>query len=194
MSLYLGNDHVLYLLGLRAEADWTWEVGATVSASVLDEPGGSTITGGGPVSMAYQGLSTDTIGGTTADPTVVKSTSKMDLEVSVGATTGLSLSAGRFLYVMHDIATIWRVRRDVTITAGTDGWIHLEPFQWPGAKPTKVKATTGELVEILDGVYKGTLDAAFSAEAGVTYYVEFTVTAPGGLDAKWYEEAVAAYR
>lgn len=194
MALYIGNDHVLYLLGLRAEADWTWEAGATVSASVLDEPGGSTITGGGPVSLSYQGLALDTVGGTTADPTVVKATSKMDLQVTVGSTNDLQLSAGRFLFILHDIGTIWRVRRDVTISAGTDGWVHLEPFQWSAARPTKVKATTGELVEILDGVYKGTLDAAFSAEAGVTYYVQFSVSAPGGLDAVFYEEAVAAYR
>jgi hypothetical protein len=192
--LYIENDHALYLVNLRSGDDYSFINGATVNANVLADPtDASPITGGGPVTLSYVDPSPDTVGGTTASPTVVASTSKMDLTVTVGSTTGLDLSAGRLLQVMHD-TTIWKVRRDVAAAADASATIHLEPFYWTAAKPSKVKATAGEIVEIVDGTYKGTLDKAVSLEAGVTYYVKTEATAPGSVDGTWVEELEAVYR
>jgi len=192
--LYLDNDHTLYLVGLRSAEDYSFITTATVTANVLAAEGdASPITGGGPVTLSAINLGSDAIGGTATTPTVVKSYSKFDLEVTVGAGSALELSAGRLIAAFHN-ETIWKVRKDASILAGADGWIHLEPFRYSGSRPTKAKMTTGEEIEIVDGSYSGTLDKAVALADGTTYFVEYTVLNAGTQDGSWVEEAVAGYR
>lgn len=194
--LYLNNDHSLYVTNLRDGDTYAFLNAASVTAKVLAAKGDAAAITGGDVSLTYVDPSDtgDSIGGVAAtDPTTIQSTSKMDLEVTVGANDDLDLTAGRFIAPLHS-DTIWRVRKNVVILAGATGWIHLEPFRWPASEPTKVKMTVGEELEIIDGSYKGTLDKAVALVDGTTYYIEYTVVNGGTQDGSWVEEAMAGYR
>ena len=192
-KLLIGNDHLLYLTGLRDARDYSFVLTATVSASVLDAKGGSMISGGGPVSLALVSIGTDDIGGTAASPTTVKSVDGFDAVVTVGPTTALDLSAGRLLRVLHD-PQVWKLRRDASGAADSDVTLHLEPFIWEGrTRPRKLKLVEGEVIEIEDGTYVGTLDAAFSVEDGETYWIDY-VADEGGRDGAFGEEVDAEYR
>jgi hypothetical protein len=194
-QLLIGNDHVLYFVGLRRDDDFSFLTGKTVSASVVtDEEGLTVVTNGGPVSLSDINIGADDIGGTAASPTVVKSVDGRNVVVTVGGTNALALTAGRLIRVIHD-PQVWRVRLAAAGAAESDVTIHLEPFIYDGnTVPRKVKMTVGEIMEIEDGSYSGSLDKAFEVEAGTSYWVKYTVDAGSGLDGEWVEEVTAAYR
>jgi len=192
-KLLIGNDHLLYLIGVRDARDFSFVTTATVSGSVLDGKGGSVITGGGPVTLNLVTLGSDDIGGTAAAPTTIKSVDGFDVVVTVGPTTALELSAGRLLSALHD-ENVWQLRRDAAGAADSDVTLHLEPFFWTSqSRPRKLKLVEGEILEIEDGTYVGTLDAAFSVEDGTTYWIDY-VASEGGRDGAWGEEVDAEYR
>jgi len=191
--LLLNNDHLLYLTGVRDATDFSLVTTATVSASVKDEPDGSTISGGGPVTLNLIDIGSDTVGGEPGGKTIVTEVDGFDIIVTVGTTNSLALSAGRLLRVLHD-SQVWQLRLDASGNAGDSVTLHVEPLIWDGnSEPRKVKATIGEVLEIEQASYVGTLDAAFVATEGETYFVDFTAS-EGGRDGHWTEEVEAEYR
>jgi hypothetical protein len=199
---YLENDHSIELLGLRKSTDRSFVNDGTVTCTIYESD--KTTEVGGlvfPLAMGYVNPGSNTVGGEPANPTVVKSCSKWNMEVTVGATNNLDLPAGSFIQVLHS-EIIWRVIRAATGNAATDAVLHLEPYEWPvgddeeveEAKPTAVSETVGEIVELVDGIYRATLDKALSITDRKFYYAKVTVTEPGGLDGSFLLKAKAAYR
>ncbi len=192
-KLLIENDHLLYLTGLRDAKDYSFVTTATVAASVLDAEDGSAITGGGPVTLSLIVIGVDSVGGEPGGGTTIKSVDGFDAVVTVGTTNGLDLSAGRLLRVLHD-SNVWKLRLDASGAVGDDVTLHLEPFYWTSReRPRKLKLVEGEILEIEDGSYVGTLDAAFVAEDGEPYFVKYSAI-EGGREGSWVEEVEAEYR
>lgn len=194
--LFIDNDHSLQLVGLTDPSDHSYVIAATVEATLLDgSQTGSEVSGGAwPLELGYVDPSPDDIGGDVATPTVVKSTRGWDLTVTVGATTALSLAAGRIVRVLHS-GQFWRLVRIASGSAAADVVLHLEPFVWPDDEdePTAVAATAGEIVEIVDGVYSGVMDKAVAIVEDKEYFAKIT-SVETGLDGAWYVPLRAGYR
>ena len=207
-SIYLGNDNTLRLVGLRNDADFSFINDATVTCTlrVADEDGvledGTEVTGAVDLAMGYVDPGADDVGGTAASPTVVASVSNLDLTVTVGATTALSLSAGTALEILHKgsiadpITEVWRVARDVSAAADDTAVIHLMPFVYSSeTEPTEIEAIAGEPVMICNGIYACTLQNTLDLTKGTTYYAEISVDATSEtLQATFYEKLKGAYR
>jgi hypothetical protein len=200
-DIYYGdNDHSLQLIGLMNEATQAYENGATVQGRILDGPAGTEIAGlTFPLTMTYVDPTTDTVGGEAGGETIIKSVSGSDLIVTVGTTNNLTLAAGRFIRALHS-DVVWRVVLAATGTATQDATIHVDPVIWPqnssenASKPGNMEnLIVGEVIEIVDGTYSGTLDKALQIVKGTTYYAEVTAVA-GALDGQWLQKLKGAYR
>lgn len=194
--LFIDNDHSLQLIGLEDSSTKAFLVAATVELTLLaDSETGSEVSGVvWPVTLGYVDPSADDIGGEAANPTTVKSVRGQDMTVTVGATTALSLSAGRFIRVLHS-EHFWRLIRDASAAADDEVVLHLEPIAWPADEdePTAVVGTTGEIVEIIDGSYSGIMDKAVLLVDGKDYFAKI-VADEGDLDGAWYLPLSAQYR
>lgn len=202
-SIFVGdNDHSIQLLALMNEATQLYDNGATVTCEgVLSSLGGTSIGGlSFPVAMGYVNPSPDTVGGEAGGETVVESVSGFDITVTVGTTNALSLTAGRFLRVLHS-GIFWVLNEDASGIAGATVVLHLEPVSWPigsgqteaTARPTEAEGTVGEIVEILDGVYSATLDKALLTVKGTKYWAQVKAVS-GLLDGEWLLPVKGAYR
>jgi hypothetical protein len=180
--LYIDNDHNLRLAGLRNEATWAFINDATVTCTLYNglDATRTEITGQSwPLTMAYVDPTTDTVGGDATTPTTITSVSGFDFTVTVGANTALDLSAGQLVEVLHDEGNKWKVVRDVAGNAAATGVVvHVEPFIWTTeGEPWAVTATTGELLLLTDGTYKGVLDETLVITKGQKVYAEILVDA-----------------
>jgi hypothetical protein len=194
--LFIDNDHSLQLVGLKNASTHAYLVAATVELTLLagSETGAEVPGVVWPVALGYVDPSADDIGGEAANPTTVKSVRGWDMTVTVGATTPLSLSAGRFIHVLHS-DYFWRVIRAATGAADADVELHLEPVTWPGDEdePTAALGTTGEIVEIIDGTYSGIMDKAVTLTDGEDYVAKI-IADESDLDGAWYLPLSAQYR
>lgn len=196
--ILISNDNVLRLLGLRSSEDLSFIEDATVTARLLDAIGGTEISGQSwPLSMPVVDLSARSVGGDSTTPTVITASKGLDVTVTVGATNGLDLAAGNFVWVLHKESYIWRVRLSKTASADATGVVlHLDPFDWPeGEDEPKSVGGKGEVLELVQGVYKGNLDDALLLTTGTKYFAEISVNAPTqGLQSKFYRRLKAVDR
>lgn len=194
--LFIDNDHSLQLIGLKNSSTHAYFVAATVELTLLaGSETGSEVAGlSWPMALTYVDPSADDIGGETANPTTVKSVRGWDMTVTVGATNALSISAGRFIRVLHS-EHFWRVVRAAAGAADADVVLHLEPITWPEDEdePTAALGTTGEIVEVVDGSYSGVMDKAVTLADGEDYIAKI-IADESGLDGAWYLPLSAQYR
>ncbi len=182
-TIFPGNDHLIRIVGLRDDTDLTYLNASTVAANLLDDFGGTLISGGGPITLSN--VAAGNVGGTGVD-TVVAATVKARaalLTVTVGATNALALSAGDWVR-FHDFEGVYRVSADAAGIAAATVTILLET-------ELAAKLLAGTPIFAVGGVYRGTLQDTASIVAGTKYVLEITSTAP---DAKTHIEVTAANR
>lgn len=198
-KIFLDNDNLLQMIGLRDVSDINPISNASVEVTLLagSENGSPVAPTTWPLPMPYVPVGTDTAGGAVlTTPTVVKGFSGMDLTVTVGAGSDLSLSRGQVVSVLHD-PNAYRVALPVTGIAESDVKIHLEPYVWTGRRPpTKVKTTIGEIFGVVDGKYAATLqdDLELTKDAEYWAQVDVDVPAPKDLQARFWLELDAKLR
>lgn len=176
-QIFLGNDHLVQLLGLQDETTLLYINDAAVEANLLDGIGGTLISGGGPVSMAN--IAAGDVGGTGSD-TVVKTKGRAGdrhVTVTVGASVALALEPADWIR-FHGHDQPYQISAAAAGAAEMDVILLLE-------EALRADVRAGEPIFAVEGIYQGTLEDTVSIVSGTEYALEITAT--GGatnIDAK----------
>lgn len=176
-QIFLGNDHLVQLLGLQDETTLLYIDDATVEANLLTGIGGTLVTGGGPVAMAN--IAPGVVGGTGSD-TIVKNKGRAGdrhVTVTVGATVALALEPADWVK-FHGHDQPYQISAAAAGAVGTDVILLLE-------EALRADVRAGEPIFAVAGIYQGTLEDTVSIVSDTDYALEITAT--GGatnIDAK----------
>jgi hypothetical protein len=171
-KIYISNDHELVLMGLRRSDTKEFLAATSVEGRLLASEGGAEISGQSwPLTMDYVDPTPDTVGGDSSGYTIVSDVEKFDITVTVGANVSLALAAGRLVRVLHQ-TEVYRMLLPASGAPGETISLHVEPAFWERRKPSSVKARDGEPIEMVDGVYSGTLEDTLAIADGETYFAE----------------------